>query len=222
MDADGPVGTADNSPSHKPQARYYGHRSLGVAHLMRIVSVVGARPQFVKVAMICRATNQAEDGFYSHCIVHTGQHYDAEMNDIFFEDLEIPTPDHHLAVGSATHAVQTAEIMKRLEPVLLQERPDWVLLYGDTNSTLAGALVSAKLGMHTAHVEAGLRSYNRRMPEEINRIVADHTSDLLLCPTPVAVANLTREGLSARAVNVGDVMYDAALYYREMADGKES
>ncbi len=189
---------------------------------MRIVSVVGARPQFVKVAVICRAIEAAVEDDYAHCIVHTGQHYDFEMNDIFFKDLEIPVPNHHLAVGSGTHAMQTGQIMERLEPVLIQEHPDWILLYGDTNSTLAGALVSAKLGMRVAHVEAGLRSYNRRMPEEINRIVTDFTSDLLLCPTAAAVENLKREGLASKTVNVGDVMYDAALYYGRLAERRET
>ena len=165
---------------------------------MRIVSVVGARPQFVKLAVMCNAVAQAETRSFSHRIVHTGQHYDFEMNDVFFQDLEIPVPDHHLGVGSGTHGVQTGETMKRLEPILLDEKPDWILLYGDTNSTLAGALVAAKLGMKVAHVEAGLRSYNRTMPEEVNRVVADHVSDLLLCPTPAAVNNLKQEGLDSR------------------------
>ncbi|MBI4576427.1 MAG: UDP-N-acetylglucosamine 2-epimerase (non-hydrolyzing) [Planctomycetes bacterium] len=186
---------------------------------MRLVSVVGARPQFVKLAVMCRAVAEGTR-VASHHIIHTGQHYDVEMNDVFFRDLDIPEPDAHLGVGSGSHSAQTAEAMTRLEPVLRDAPADWVVLYGDTNSTLAGALVAAKLGLRIAHVEAGLRSYNRQMPEEINRVTADHLSDLLLCPTPTAVRNLAREGLQDRAVLVGDVMYDAALRYRDVAEGR--
>ena len=187
--------------------------------MMRILSIVGARPQFVKMAVMCRTAAHAG---VEHCIVHTGQHYDAEMSQIFFQELGIPDPNHHLGVGSGSHSDQTGEMIKRLEPVLLAERPDWVLLYGDTNSTLAGAVVSSKLGLPTAHIEAGLRSFNRRMPEEINRIVADHLSTLLLCPTPLAVQNLAKEGLANRAVLTGDVMYDAVLAFRERAESQGS
>ncbi|MGA7413955.1 MAG: UDP-N-acetylglucosamine 2-epimerase (non-hydrolyzing) [Bryobacteraceae bacterium] len=184
---------------------------------MRLLSVVGARPQFVKLAVICRAV--AERGApWVHRIVHTGQHYDHGMSSVFFEELEIPHPDYDLGVGSGSHGDQTGEMLKRLEPVLDTEKPDWVLLYGDTNSTLAGALTASKLGLPTAHIEAGLRSHRRSMPEEINRIVADHLSDLLLCPTDLAVANLRKEGLEGRAVLTGDVMYDAVLASRELAD----
>ncbi len=183
---------------------------------MRVLSIVGARPQFVKAAAICRAIADHPD--ISHQIIHTGQHYDARMSDVFFEELGIPAPDHHLGVGSGTHAVQTGEMMKRLEPVLLAERPEWVLLYGDTNSTMAGALVAAKLGIPAAHIEAGLRSFNRRMPEEINRIVADRLSALLLCPTPAAIENLKNEGLASQSVFTGDVMYDAFLIFRGIAE----
>jgi len=182
---------------------------------MRIVSVIGARPQFVKAAALCRAA--AARPSIVHRIVHTGQHYDAAMSDVFFEELGIPAPDHNLGIGSASHAVQTAGIMQALEPVLEAERPDWVLLYGDTNSTLAGATVAAKLCLPTAHVEAGLRSFNRRMPEEVNRIVADHLSQVLLAPTRAAMDNLKREGLAERAVLTGDVMYDITLELRERA-----
>jgi len=186
---------------------------------MRIVSVVGARPQFVKMAVVCRAiANLAGGKAVDHRIVHTGQHYDPEMSGVFFQDLGIPAPTHHLGVGSAGHGAQTGEMMKRLEPVLLAEQPDWILLYGDTNSTLAGAIVGAKLGLRLAHVESGLRSFNRRMPEEINRVVADHLSEVLFCPTPLALENLRREGLHERAVLTGDVMYDAAVSFRKVAE----
>ena len=185
---------------------------------MRIVSIVGARPQFVKAAMICSAA--ARESSIEHCIIHTGQHYDAEMSDVFFQELGIPTPDLHLGVGSGTHGTQTGEMIQRLEPALGSLKPDWVLLYGDTNSTMAGAVVSSKLGFPTAHVEAGLRSFNRRMPEELNRIAADHLSDLLLCPTELALRNLAKEGLGGRAVMTGDVMYDAALAFRAVAESR--
>lgn len=187
---------------------------------MRILSVVGARPQFVKLAAICRAVTRSAGESWSHRIVHTGQHYDPQLSAIFFEELAIPRPDHDLEVGSGTHGVQTGEMLKRLEPVMEAERPDWVLLYGDTNSTLAGALVAAKMGLPIAHIESGLRSHRRGMPEEINRIVADHLSDLLFCPTPLAIENLRKEGLYERALLTGDVMYDAALAYREIAEAR--
>jgi UDP-GlcNAc3NAcA epimerase len=184
---------------------------------MRVLSIVGARPQFVKMAVVCRAA--ATQGVEHH-IVHTGQHYDAEMSDVFFQELDIPAPDHHLGVGSGSHGAQTGEMIKRLEPVLAQEQPDWVLLYGDTNSTLAGAVVASKMGLRVAHVEAGLRSFNRRMPEELNRIATDHLSDLLLCPTQTAIENLRREGLENRAILTGDVMYDAVLAFRQRAESQ--
>ena len=183
---------------------------------MRIVSIVGARPQFVKLAVICRAIAGREG--WQHRIIHTGQHYDPSMSSVFFEELGIPRPDHDLGVGSGPHGEQTGEMLKRLEPVLAAEKPDWVLLYGDTNSTLAGAVVASKLMLRTAHIEAGLRSYRRGMPEEINRIVADHLSDLLFCPTVLAVENLGKEGLAGKAILTGDVMYDASIGYREAAE----
>ena len=186
---------------------------------MRVVSIIGARPQFVKAAAICWAVAGRTHGSpVDHRLIHTGQHYDAAMSDVFFTEMGIPAPDHNLEVGSGSHGVQTGEMMKRLEPVLASEQPDWVLLYGDTNSTLAGATVAAKLHIRVAHIEAGLRSYNRRMPEEINRIVADHLSDLLLCPTATSICNLAKEGLANRAVLTGDVMYDAAIKLRAEAE----
>src|SRR5690349_982912 len=183
---------------------------------MRVVSIVGARPQFVKLAVICRAVAKREG--WTHRIIHTGQHYDPALSSVFFEELGIPRPDHDLGVGSGSHGEQTGEMLKRLEPILAAEKPDWVLLYGDTNSTLAGAVVASKLVLRTAHIEAGLRSYRRGMPEEINRVVADNLSDLLLCPTVLAVENLRKEGLGERAVLTGDVMYDASLIYRAEAE----
>jgi UDP-N-acetylglucosamine 2-epimerase len=183
---------------------------------MRVVSIVGARPQFVKLAVICRAVAQREG--WVHRIIHTGQHYDAALSSVFFEELKIPRPDHDLGVGSGAHGEQTGEMLKRLEPILAAEKPDWVLLYGDTNSTLAGAVVASKLVLRTAHIEAGLRSFRRGMPEEINRVVADHLSDLLLCPTALAMENLRREGLGERAVLTGDVMYDATIVYGQAAE----
>jgi UDP-GlcNAc3NAcA epimerase len=176
---------------------------------MRIVSVVGARPQFVKLAAISRAA--VESPGIEHRIIHTGQHYDDAMSGVFFRDLGIPEPNYNLEVGSGSHGLQTAEMLRRLEPVLESENPDWVLLYGDTNSSVAGALAGVKLHFKLAHVEAGLRSFNRRMPEEINRIVTDHVSDLLFSPTEAGMVNLRREGLESRSVLSGDVMYDAVL-----------
>lgn len=175
---------------------------------MLVTSVVGARPQFVKLAPVAEAL--AEAGI-NHRIIHTGQHYDERMSQAFFTDLVIPAPDHNLAVGSGGHGAQTGEMMIRLEPVLEQDRPDWVLTYGDTNSTLAAAVVAVKLHLPLAHLEAGLRSFNRRMPEEHNRVLTDHASDLLLAPTQLAMANLAGEGLGAHSRLVGDVMADVCL-----------
>lgn len=181
---------------------------------MHIVSIVGARPQFVKAAVVSR-TLRGEG--VSEVLVHTGQHYDPEMSQVFFDELGIPSPDHHLGVGSGSHAAQTAAMLTGLEEVLADRRPDAVLVYGDTNSTLAGALVAAKLHLPLAHVEAGLRSFNRAMPEEINRIVTDRLSDWLFCPTETAVRNLHREGLDRGVTMTGDVMLEATRRFAERA-----
>jgi UDP-GlcNAc3NAcA epimerase len=180
---------------------------------MKILTVVGARPQFIKAAAVSRVVRQA----YEEVLVHTGQHYDREMSELFFEELGVPRPDYELSVGSGGHGWQTGQMLIELEEVLLRERPDWTLVYGDTNSTLAGALAAAKLGIHVAHVEAGLRSFNRTMPEEHNRVLTDHCSDLLFCPTASAAEQLGREGVTSGVHMVGDVMYDAALQFAEIA-----
>ena len=182
---------------------------------MRILTILGARPQFVKAAVVSREMIGAG---VDEAIVHTGQHYDEEMSAVFFEELGIPAPVANLGVGSASHAVQTGEIMIRLEDFInAGDRPDRVLIYGDTNSTIAGALVAAKLNIPLAHVEAGLRSFNRRMPEEINRVVADRLSALLFCPTKTAVDNLRREGIVSGVHLTGDVMFDATLLFGDIA-----
>lgn len=181
-----------------------------------LLTVVGARPQFIKAATVSRAI--AARGDLREIIVHTGQHYDANMSDVFFYELDIPRPDFHLGIGGVGHGAMTGRQLEAIENVLLEVRPDWVLVYGDTNSTLAGALAAVKLHIPVAHVEAGLRSFNRRMPEEINRILTDHASSLLFTPTETAVRNLAAEGLAGDKVQmVGDVMYDAALFYRNLA-----
>ena len=176
---------------------------------MKVMSVVGARPQFVKLAPIAHQAEITPD--IEHIIVNTGQHYDPALSSAFFLDLAIPTPNEHLNVGSATHGVQTGAILAAMDPLLGKHKPDWVLVYGDTNSTLAAALAAVKLHVSVAHLEAGLRSFNRSMPEEHNRVLVDHAADLLLAPTQVAVDHLAREGLSGRTVLVGDVMTDICL-----------
>lgn len=178
---------------------------------MKVLSIVGARPQFIKAAPVCRALRER----HTEVLVHTGQHYDYAMSEVFFEELGIPAPDHNLAVGSGAHGEQTAQMLGPIERLLLDDRPDCVLVYGDTNSTLAGALAAAKLNIPLVHVEAGLRSFDRTMPEEVNRVVTDHLSQVLLCPTMTAVENLCLEGVMAGVELVGDVMLDAARFYAD-------
>lgn len=183
---------------------------------MKATTIIGARPQFIKAAVVSRAL--AEEGV-SETIIHTGQHFDANMSDVFFEELEIPRPDHNLGIGGGSHGQNTGRMIESIEKLLLEQRPDRVMVYGDTDSTLAGALAAVKLHIPVAHVEAGLRSFNRRMPEEINRILTDHAADLLFAPTATAVSHLAAEGIpDARVHLVGDVMYDAALFYGEKAE----
>ncbi|MEK6988536.1 MAG: UDP-N-acetylglucosamine 2-epimerase (non-hydrolyzing) [Candidatus Thermoplasmatota archaeon] len=184
---------------------------------MKIASVVGARPQFIKAAPVSRELRAHNE----EVLVHTGQHYDENMSDVFFHVLEIPRPDYNLGVGSGSHATQTAEMMKGLEKVFEDEKPGFVLVYGDTNSTLAGTLVAAKMGIPLGHVEAGLRSYNRTMPEEINRVVTDHLATAVFCPTQTAVDNLAREGVTRGVHLVGDVMYDVALQMAQAARARD-
>jgi len=179
--------------------------------MIRLVTVVGARPQFVKAAVVSHEIAGHSD--LREILIHTGQHYDYEMSAVFFKELGLPKPRYHLGVGSKLHGAQTADILAKLEPILLKEKPHAVIVYGDTNSTLAAALGASKLHIPVAHIEAGLRSWNRSMPEEINRVVADHVSDLLFCPTATAVKNLAAEGIHRGVYNVGDVMLDAALIF---------
>lgn len=175
---------------------------------MRILTVIGARPQFIKAAAVSRAFSARMD--IEELLVHTGQHHDAAMSDIFFDELEMPRPAHHLGIAGGGHGEMTGRMLEAIERVIIKEAPDWVVVYGDTNSTLAAALAAAKLNFPVAHIEAGLRSFNRRMPEEINRILTDHCSELLFSPTQVATENLITEGVERNKIEqVGDVMYDA-------------
>jgi UDP-GlcNAc3NAcA epimerase len=183
-----------------------------------VVSVVGARPQFVKAAIVSRAL-QAQG--VREILVHTGQHYDDNMSKVFFDELEMAPPDHNLGIGSGPHGAQTGHMLAAIEDVLLRHRPDYTIVYGDTNSTLAGALAAAKLQIPVAHVEAGLRSFNRAMPEELNRVLTDHVSSTLFAPTATALENLKREGIDdSRVKLVGDVMFDACLHYGEIAESR--
>lgn len=185
---------------------------------MRIVSIVGARPEFVQAAPISRALLP----HHQEILVHTGQHYDYEMSAVFFRQLGLPEPDYNLEVGSGSHAWQTGRILIGVEEVLVKEKPDWVIVRGDTNSTLAGGLAAAKLGYPLAHIEAGLRSFNKHMPEEVNRVLVDRVSDALFCPTDMAVQNLRDEGITVGVYRVGDVMYDGMLYNLALAEKRST
>jgi len=185
---------------------------------MKILTILGARPQFIKAGSLSRAI--AAEPKLQEVIAHTGQHYDANMSDIFFEEMNIPKPNYFLGIGGKTHGAMTGQMIEKIEEVALKEKPDWILVYGDTNSTLAGAIVASKIHIPLAHVEAGLRSYNNRMPEEINRILTDRISQLLFCPTQQAMDNLNSEGFSKYPCSIilsGDIMYDGALYYSSLA-----
>lgn len=184
---------------------------------MKIVTIIGARPQFVKAAVVSRALRK-HHASATEIIIHTGQHYDNNMSEIFFEEMNIPKPNYNLGIGGGTHGQNTGRMLEKIENTLIKEKPDWVLVYGDTDSTLAGALAATKLHIPVAHVEAGLRSYNRNMPEEVNRVLTDHASTLLFTPTKTATQNLVDEGIYGKKVQeVGDVMFDAALYYGDKA-----
>jgi UDP-GlcNAc3NAcA epimerase len=192
----------------------------------KIVTIVGARPQFIKAAMMSRAISRynrrvlVETDGIEEITVHTGQHYDRNMSDIFYDDLKLPAAQYHLGIRSNSHGAMTGKMLEKTEAVLLKERPDLVIVYGDTNSTLAGALAAVKLNLPVAHVEAGLRSFNRNMPEEVNRVITDSISTWLFCPTPGAVENLKKEGITGNVFDAGDVMFDAHLFHASRAESK--
>ena len=199
--------------------------------MIKIVTIIGARPQIIKAAAVSRAIRNGFSGKINEVIVHTGQHYDENMSDVFFGEMGIPEPDHNLGVGSGTHGKQTAIMLEKIEEILMLEKPDYVVLFGDTNSTLAGSVAASKIHIPVAHIEAGLRSFNKSMPEEINRIVCDHTSTLLFTPTRAGLNNLIREGFKPHnkppytpdnpgVFHCGDVMYDNSLYFGELAERK--
>ena len=183
---------------------------------MKIITIIGARPQFIKTAAFSEEFRKSNQ----EILIHTGQHYDANMSDIFFEELKIPRPDYNLGVGSGSHGMQTGRMLEKIEEILLAEKPDGLLVYGDTNSTLAGALAASKLHIQVYHVEAGLRSYNKLMPEEQNRVLTDHISDLLFCPTQTAIDNLYKEGITEGVINTGDIMYDTILRNTQLSRQK--
>ena len=183
---------------------------------MKLASIVGARPQFIKASVVSKELRMKQE----EILIHTGQHYDYEMNKVFFDELNIPEPNYHLGVGSSSHGYQTGEMLKRIGEVLIKEEPDLVLVFGDTNTTLAGALAASKLHIKVGHIEAGLRSYDKSMPEEINRALTDHCSDLLFCPTETAVRILEREGIVKGVYLTGDVMVDALKENIEIAERK--
>ncbi len=185
---------------------------------MKILTVIGARPQFIKAAMLSKAFAQDSERSVQEFLVHTGQHYDSNMSEIFFQQMGIPRPFKQLSLGGSSHGAMTGRMLEAIEEIMLELRPDATLVYGDTNSTLAGALAAAKLHIPVIHVEAGLRSFNKAMPEELNRIMTDHLSSLLFCPTSVAVANLAREGVTEGVRQTGDIMYDSAIYFASVAE----
>jgi UDP-N-acetylglucosamine 2-epimerase len=186
--------------------------------MLKVATIVGARPQFIKAAIVSRAFQRTHATEIEELVIHTGQHYDDTMSQVFFDQLGLAAPRYNLEIGSGSHGQQTARMLIAIEEVLVREKPDWVLVFGDTNSTLAGALASAKLQIPIAHVEAGLRSWNRRMPEEVNRVVTDHLADLLFAPTETAVQNLASEGITSGVHLIGDVMQDAIEEYARVAD----
>lgn len=184
---------------------------------MKLLTIIGARPQFIKAGTLSRYILQQDD--IEEVMVHTGQHYDDKMSDIFFEELKIPKPDYNLKIGGIGHGAMTGQMIEKIEPILLKEKPDWIILYGDTNSTLAGAIAAKKLNLKIAHIEAGLRSFNMDMPEEVNRIIADRVSNMLFCPTQTAVENLNQEGFEyfdSKVSFVGDIMYEGSLFYSSL------
>jgi len=185
---------------------------------MKILTILGARPQFIKAGSVSREIKKHKS--IQEVIVHTGQHYDSNMSDIFFDEMQIPKPDYFLGIGGKSHGAMTGQMIEKIEEVVLKEQPDWMMVYGDTNSTLAGAIVASKLHVKLAHIEAGLRSFNMKMPEEVNRILTDRVSQILFCPTETAVKNLSNEGydnIDCRIVNSGDVMQDGAMFYKELS-----
>jgi UDP-GlcNAc3NAcA epimerase len=185
---------------------------------MKILTILGARPQFIKAGSVSREI--AKHDKIEEVIVHTGQHYDANMSDIFFDEMKIPKPNYFLGIGGKSHGAMTGQMIEKIEEVVVKEKPDWVMVYGDTNSTLAGAIVASKLHIKLAHIEAGLRSFNMKMPEEVNRILTDRVSNVLFCPTDTAIENLKNEGyenLDIKIVKSGDVMQDGAMFYKSLA-----